>query len=61
MIVPVASSSTILLGLLGIGIREAILRKELGNMLLGQDSAISETGVVLVVELVRASHCKNDR
>ena len=55
-ILPIASSTTILLGLLGVGISEAMLPEETGDMLGGDSSAVGEASVVLVVELVGASH-----
>lgn len=53
---PVASARAILLHLLGIDIGIAVLGKEARKMLCGSDSAVSETLVVAVVGLVRASH-----
>ncbi len=32
--------------------------KVLGHLVLGEDSAVRKASVVLVVELVRASHCR---
>jgi len=53
---PIAFSATILLGLLGVGVGKAILGKELGHVLLWEDGTVGQAGVVLVTELVRASH-----
>jgi hypothetical protein len=55
---PVAFAATVLLGLLGINTIKAVLGKELGNILLRKNSTLGNAGVVLVVELVRSSHCK---
>lgn len=59
MRLPVAPATTVLLGLLGVGISEAVLAKELGQViLLGDNNAFRRrTGVDLVIELVRPSHC----
>ena len=55
--IPVTLSAAVLLCLLGIGIGEAVLGKELGHVVLRQGGAVGDAGVVLVVELVRAGHC----
>jgi hypothetical protein len=49
---PVALATTILLGLLGIGVGKAMLGEELGDMFLN----VTLAGVVAIVELVRPSH-----
>ncbi len=56
--IPITLSTAVFLGLLGVGVREAVLGKELGHMLLRQDCAISQTSVVLVTKFVRTSHYK---
>jgi hypothetical protein len=53
---PVTLAATVLLGLLGINTIEAVLGKELGNILLRKNSTLGDAGVVFVVELVRSSH-----
>ena len=53
---PVASATTILLGLLGVLVGKAVLGKELGEMLLRGDSAVGQASMVLVSKLVGASH-----
>jgi hypothetical protein len=55
---PIASATAILLGLLGVNSSEAILGKKLGNILLGENGAFGNAGVVLLVVLVGASHYK---
>jgi len=55
--VPVALSAAVLLGLLGVLSGEAALGKVARQMLRCSRRAVGETGMVLVVELVRASHC----
>jgi hypothetical protein len=55
-VLPIAFSATVLLGFLGVGVGKAVLGKEFGDMLLWEDSAVGQAGVVLVTELVRASH-----
>jgi hypothetical protein len=52
---PVAFAATILFGLFGIGVDEAILAKELWNK--GAVVNIRVARMVAVVELVRAGHC----
>lgn len=56
--IPVALSAAVLLGLLGVLSDEAVLGEVARQMLRGSCGAVGETGVVLVVELVRASHCR---
>lgn len=53
---PVTSTRAVLLHLLGVDIGIAVLGKEARKMLGREDSALSETLVVTVVGLVRASH-----
>jgi hypothetical protein len=53
---PVASATTILLGLLGVLVGKAVLGKELGDMFLRGDGAVGQAGMVLVSKLVGASH-----
>jgi len=59
-IAPVASAAAILLGLLGVGVSEAVLSKELRQVLLREDGALGNAGVVLVVVLVRTSHLDDE-
>lgn len=54
---PVGLAAAILLCFLGVGVGKAVLAKELGDVLLWHDGAISNAGVVLVVVLVGAGHC----
>ena len=54
---PVAFSTTVLLGLLGISIGETMLGEVTGEMFFPSSGAVSETSVVTVILLVRASHC----
>jgi hypothetical protein len=56
--IPIGLAGTVLLGLLWVGIGEAMLGEELRDMLPG---AIGQARVVLVVELVRASHYRRRR
>jgi hypothetical protein len=56
---PVTLAAAVLLGLLGVNTVEAILGKELGDVVLGKDGTLGKAGMVLVVELVRSSHCSN--
>ncbi len=56
--IPIAFTTAVLLGLLGVGVRKAILRKEMRKMLLRHGGSHGDAGVVLVVELVGASHCR---
>jgi hypothetical protein len=53
---PVASATTVLLGLLGVNTGKAVLAKELGQVVMRNSSALGNTSVVLLVELVRSSH-----
>jgi len=53
---PVAFAATVLLGLLGIGIREAMFGEVLGDVVLRSSCAVSKGSVVSVVGLVGASH-----
>lgn len=53
---PIASARSVLLNLLGVGVRVTVLGKETREMLRGRGSAIGKTLVVTVVGLVRASH-----
>jgi hypothetical protein len=53
---PVASTSSILLGLLGVLTNMATLSKVLGEVLVRGGSAISNALVVTVVALVRSGH-----
>lgn len=53
---PIALSTPVLFGLLGILANVAALGEVSRQMLLGGCSAISKTGMVLVVVLVRSSH-----
>ncbi len=55
-VLPVALASAVLLCLLGINVGEAVLRKVLGEMVLGEGSTVSQSGVRSVVSLVGASH-----
>lgn len=55
--IPVGPAAAVLLGLLGVGIGKPVLAKELGHLLVGAHGAVRQTGVVLVAELVGASHC----
>jgi len=55
-VAPVTLSTAVLLGLLGVFSSMAALGKVARQMLRGSCRAIGETGMVLVVELVRASH-----
>jgi len=55
-IAPVTSATAVLLHLLGVSAHRAVLRKVAREMLLGGSGSIGQTGVVTVVELVRASH-----
>lgn len=55
-VAPVAFSSTALLDLLGVLANMTVLREIARQMLLRSSRAIGQAGVVLVVELVRASH-----
>lgn len=57
---PVATTSAILLGLLGVNTIKAILGEELGKVLLGKDCALGQAGVVLLVVLVRSSHYQDN-
>jgi len=59
--VPVASTTTILLDLLGVYVCEATLGKELGHRLDGQSGALGDALVVTIVGLVRACHCRHVR
>lgn len=57
--IPVAPATAVLLDLLGIGIGETVLAKELGNVLDGDECAVFRlSDVGLVVVLVRTSHYK---
>jgi len=53
---PIALAAAVLFGLLRIHSLEAVLGKKLGDVLLWKDSALSDAGVILVVELVGTSH-----
>lgn len=53
---PAALASTVLLGLLGVGVGVAGLGEVAGEMLGGVGGTIGEAGVVTVVELVRLAH-----
>lgn len=55
-IAPIASAAAILLGLLGVNTSEAVLGKELGNIVLRKNGAFGNASVVLLVVLVGASH-----
>lgn len=55
-VAPVALSSAALLDLLGVLANMAVLREVARQMLLRGSRTIGQTGVVLVVELVRTSH-----
>jgi hypothetical protein len=57
MYIPVALSTAVLLGLLGVLAGVAALGEVARQVLGWSCGAVGETGVVLVVELVRASHC----
>jgi hypothetical protein len=54
---PIALAAAVLLCLLGVDALEAVLGEKLGEVILGEDGTLSKTSVVLVVELVRSSHC----
>ena len=54
---PVAFTTTIFLGLLRVSIDEAMLGEVTGKMLFWSSGAVSETGMITVILLVRASHC----
>jgi hypothetical protein len=54
--IPVGLSSTVLLGLLGVLAGGPVLREVAREMLRRSCGAVSKTGMVLIVELVRASH-----
>ena len=56
--VPVTPTTAILLGLLGINALMAALGKVARQMLAGSGSAVGQAGMVTVVELVAASHCR---
>jgi hypothetical protein len=56
--IPVALASPVLLDLLGLLVRVAVLGEEARQVLLGGSGAVGEAGVVLLVELVRAGHCR---
>ena len=53
---PVTLASTILLGLLGIGVSMAVLGEVLGDVVLWAGSAVGQGRVVSVVGFVGASH-----
>jgi hypothetical protein len=53
---PVALPTAILLGLLGVGVDEAVFGEVLRDVIFGTSSTISEAGVVAVVGLVGSSH-----
>lgn len=53
---PVALATAVLLDLLGVGVGKAVLGEELGEVLHGEGSALSNALVVAVVGLVGAGH-----
>jgi len=55
-ITPIAFAGAILLRLLGVGTLEAVLGEEFGDNILRKDCALGNAGMVLVVDLVGASH-----
>lgn len=55
---PIAFSGTVLLRLLGVDALEAVLGEEFGKVFMRENGALGETSMVLIVELVRSSHCK---
>jgi hypothetical protein len=59
--IPVTLASALLLDLLRVLIDMTGLCKEARQMLFWESCPISETGMVTVIELVRASHCDEDR
>lgn len=56
--IPITLSAAVLLGLLGVLSGKAALGKVARQVLGGRCGTVGEAGMVLVVELVRASHCE---
>lgn len=57
---PVCLAATVLLGLLWVDAVEAVLGEELRDVVMREGRALSNAGVVLVIELVRSSHLGED-
>lgn len=55
---PITLSTAVLLDLGRIDTIVAVLGKEFGELLLRESTAVSETGVVTIGELVGTSHCE---
>jgi hypothetical protein len=53
---PVATATSVLFGLFGVITVEAALGEELGKIVMRENSALGQAGVVLFVVLVRSSH-----
>ncbi|KAI1502611.1 hypothetical protein F5X99DRAFT_378561 [Biscogniauxia marginata] len=51
-IAPIGLATAVLLGLLGVDTFEAVFGKELGQIVMGENGALGNAGVVLLVELV---------
>ena len=56
---PAALASTVLFGLLGVGVDMARLGEVAGEVLDRQGSTVSEAGVVTIIVFVRLSHYSN--
>jgi len=53
---PVTLAAAVLLSLLRVDTLEAVLGKELGDIVLRENCALGKTSMVFLVELVRSSH-----